>query len=135
SAIPPLLGAFAIRDYRIKESAAVALSKISRDTTEKEVVPVVLDLLKDPNWRNSAVGILGRMQDEPDLVTSAIIKALDDTNMMVQGNAINFLGKFGPQAKAAVPKLVSLTTDPDSDVRECAVRALEKIDPGRHRPK
>src|SRR6185369_10417425 len=128
NAIRALLAAFAIHDYRIKDSAAVALSKISRDTTAKEVVPVVLDLLKDPDWRNSAVGILGRMKDEPDLAT-ALIETLDDTNKMVQHNAINFLGRFGPEAKAAVPKLLLLTTDADSDVRECAVRALEKIEP------
>ena len=58
-----------------------------------------------------------------------LLRRLHATNKMVQHNAINFLGRFGPEAKAAVPKLVTLTTDQDSSVRENAFRALEKIEP------
>ena len=68
------------------------------------------------------------MHDEPDLVIPALIDALDDSDDMVRYNAVHSLGSFGPQAKAAVSKLVFLTMETHR-MHEEAVRALGKIDP------
>jgi hypothetical protein len=38
---------------------------------------------------------------------------------------------MGSDARAAVPKLITLTNDPDMWRRQTAVRALQQIDPGR----
>jgi HEAT repeat protein len=46
---------------------------------------------------------------------------------MIRNNAANSLGEFGAAARAAIPKLVSLTSDPDSRVREVATNALKRI--------
>lgn len=138
NAIPALLLDFRSPDYRDKDSAAEALSKISRDVTAKEVIPVLLrDLKGSPpqigagQSANMSLITLGQMKDEADLVIPAIIEVTDNPNfsLMDRKNAMNFLGRFGPAAMAAVPKLNSLTNDPDIQVREQAVRALQKIEP------
>jgi HEAT repeat protein len=129
NAIPALLAFFPERDMRLGQTAASALIKISRDTTEKEVLPFLLHRIKDSSYvyaRSEAVGTLGQMKDEPDLAIPPLIEALGDTNTM--NAAIQRLGEFGPAAKAAVPKLVPLTTNQDSRVRDQAVTALGKID-------
>jgi len=133
SAIPALLTNFASGDYRNKDSAALALSKISPVTTEVEVIPVLVrDLQGSRNGSgNMSLITLGQMTNEADLVIPAIIGATDDANQMVRGNAAGILGGFGPAAKAAVPKLVRLTNDPDIWVRDRAVGALKKIAPAR----
>jgi HEAT repeat protein len=131
SAIPSLLANFASRDYRDRDSAAVALSKISRDATEKEVMPALVGNLRDPQWRFQAVVTLVQMKDEPDLVIPPLIEMMDDTNQTIRGTAICYVGMFGPAAKAAVPKLTSLTNDLSGLTRTQALAALQKIQPGQ----
>ena len=133
SAIPALLADFASRDYRNKDSAALALSKISPDTVAKEVIPVLIhDVEVSQNGSgNMSLITLSQMKDQPQLVIPALIEATDDSNQMLRNNAILLLGGFGPAAKAAVPKLTSLTNSPDSQTRDDAVRALQKIEPSR----
>jgi HEAT repeat protein len=41
------------------------------------------------------------------------------------------LGRIGPEAREAVPRLIELLEDPSPFVRECVVDALEKIQPSR----
>ena len=133
SAIPALLANFASRDYRNKDSAALALSKISPDIAAKEVIPVLIhDVEVSQNGSgNMSLITLGQMKDQPQLVIPALIEATDDSNQMLRNNAIRSLGSFGPAAKAAVPKLTSLTNSPDSQTRDDAVHALQKIEPSR----
>ena len=70
------------------------------------------------------------MKDEADLVMPTVIAATDDSNPMVRAEAAFILGNFGPAAKVTLPKLLRLSSDPDSLVRDQAVRALQKIEPG-----
>ncbi|MCI0741841.1 MAG: HEAT repeat domain-containing protein [Gemmataceae bacterium] len=49
---------------------------------------------------------------------------------------IRALGRFGPQAKDAIPDLVPLLDDDREDIAEAAAAALAQIDPARFpRPK
>jgi hypothetical protein len=58
----------------------------------------------------------------------ALIKKLDSEDEDVRFKAARALGKFGPQAKMAVPGLTRLAKDdPDEDVREAAKSSLKKI--------
>ena len=131
NAIPVLLASFAARDYRIRGSAAVALSKISQDTTAKEVVPVLLQQYNqsDSSLRSGAIRDLGQLHMLPEVLIPVFTAALDDSDDLVRMNAIHALEWFGPKAKASVPKLLSLKTDRNPFVCEYAVRALEKINP------
>ena len=134
--IPALLEGMRTGPYLVKPAAAIALSKISQETARKEVIPVLISDLKGPGSHNTALITLCQMQDDTDLVIPAIIGALDDNEKMVQYNAINMLGRFGPKAKAAVPKLISLATDQSTskdfsyNIRADATNALDKIEPG-----
>jgi len=131
NAVPALLTNFSSRDYRTKQSAAIALSKISRETSAREVIPVLVQELSDSRagFRNTALLTLSQMQDVPDLVIPPIIEAMDDNDRMVRNNAIRMLGRFGAAAKAALPKLIALATNQDTQVRTNAVAALERIEP------
>ena len=136
NAIPALLAAFLgpRTDEGAKSMAAVALSKISRDITAKQVIPVLLRDFKVPprsGFANMSLISLGEMLDEADLVVPVLIESAGDTNLgsLDRQNAANSLGHFGPAAKAAVPTLSRLTNDPDALVRAKAVRALNQIDP------
>jgi HEAT repeat protein len=133
NAIPALLKSFADRDYRIRQSAATALSKISPEITEKEVVPVLFHQLDDPNaWHNGALMDLLQLNLKPDVLIPHLIKALDDSDgsdKSIQVNAIRALGKFGPAAKEAVPKLIRLQTDENPFVRQEITNALKQIEP------
>jgi hypothetical protein len=132
NAIPALLALFPEGDMRFGNEAASALIKISRDATEKEVLPFLLHRIKDsphPYARSEALRTLGEMKEEPDLAIPPLIEALGDTNEMIRNSAIYCLGDFGSKAKAAMPKLIPLTTDRNNGVRKLATNALDKIDP------
>jgi len=130
NAIPELLANFVARDYRIRQRAALALSKISPEITVSKVMPVLLGELKDSraDFRNTALLTLLQIHEEPELAIPAVIEAIDDSDRMVQGNAVRSIGRFGPAAKAAVPKLIRLTNDPDRALSQLAIESLKKID-------
>jgi HEAT repeat protein len=132
NAIPALLALFPEGDVRLGNYAASALIKISRDTTEKKVLPFLLHRINDsPNAYTCslAMEILAQMKDEPDLAIPPLLEALGDTNEIIRNTAIHCLGDFGSEARAAIPKLISLTTDRNNEVRKLTTNALEKIDP------
>jgi HEAT repeat protein len=134
NAISSLLVNFTAKDYRTRGSAAIALSKISPEITAKQVVPSLFRQLEDTNsWRNGALVDLLQLNLEPDVMIPHLIKALDESNgsdNSFQVNAIQGLGKYGPAAKVAVPKLIPLLADENYFVREHATNALDKIEPG-----
>jgi len=140
NAIPALLLDFRSPDYRNRDSAALALDKISPEICAREVIPVLLRDIKDERGRpqsggaqtaNMSLITVGQMKDSAALVIPAIIEVIGDTHYreIDRNNAVSLLGGFGPAAMAAVPKLNSLTNDPDIRVREQAIRALQKIEP------
>ena len=117
---------------RIGQCAASALIKISRETTEKKVLPFLLNRIKSspyPYTRASALETLGEATYEPQVVIPAAMEAIDDTNGSIRAYGIIVLGKFGLEASAAVPKLTALTHDPDTNTTALAVDALRKIMP------
>lgn len=140
NAIPALLLDFRSHDYRNRDSAALALDKISPEICAKEVIPVLLGEIKDSRGRPQTRGLqsanmslitIGQMKDSAEVVIPAIIEMIGDTNYseIDRNNAVIILGGFGPAAMSAVPKLNGLTNDPDIKVRDQAVRALQKIEP------
>jgi hypothetical protein len=130
NAIPGLLAFFPSDDGRINEAVALALSKISPDTTAKHIIPGLLRKLQDSNpyFQSEAVATLGQMKLVPDLAIPALIGLADHTNANIRYSAGFWLGSFGPAAKAAVPTLRRLTNDPDNKVSAQAARSLRLID-------
>ena len=70
---------------------------------------------------------LGRMPNDPDAVVPALIARLADDSFGTRLHAIQALGAFGAQARAAIPDLLQCLSDPQ--VRGLAIIALHRIDP------
>ena len=82
--------------------------------------------------RGYAAMALAQIADRDDNAVAALIKALEDEVAGVRMSTAEALGHAGPSAKAAVPGLIERVTDAREEVlvREFAISALAKIDPG-----
>jgi len=91
-------------------------------------VPVLIQLLHDKNEaiRAAAADALGDILSDPAVAIPALIACLDDPD--IDDAAAEALGKFGPLAKAAVPKMLPLLHG-GKEARRAAKLALPKIDP------
>ena len=57
--------------------------------------------------------------------TTALVQALDDPNAVICVRVVDALKKFGPHAKAALPKLREIAAAGfGNDLPECAIRGL-----------
>lgn len=150
--VPPLVVAFqstdtnrranAAWDLSIKGKAAVPfvleLARTSRDDglrtdairllgrIGKPAIPSLIRMMDEPNdlLRREAMYSLGRMQAKEAL--PKLLKALDQKRPYDR-NAMEALGYFGPEARAAVPVLLrALAASPNDDL---TVVALGKIGP------
>ncbi len=130
-AVPALLTNFTTYWGLIRQSAAIAVSRISPERAADEVVPSLLLDLQDskPLTRNRALETLAQLQDRPPGIIPVVSAALDDRDNRVQLKAILLLADLGPAAKEAVPKLIALTKNPDAQIRQESTAALNKIDP------
>ncbi|HSU52677.1 MAG TPA: HEAT repeat domain-containing protein [Candidatus Dormibacteraeota bacterium] len=95
----------------------------------KPAIPVLLQALKskDTILHGPAVGALGKIHGEPDTIIPLLIGYLDDNEL--NDEAATALGNFGPQAKAALPKLIPMLEIPNKDLHHALVGALKQIDP------
>ena len=113
----------------------VALRNIGPDA--KAAVPLLLRVATDTNTpdqnartvRRSAIYALGHIHSEPQSVLPALIKALNDPDTRIRGQAAGSFAEFGPDAKATVPILFKLLEDQDLIVRINAAEAIKNIDP------
>jgi hypothetical protein len=92
----------------------------------KELVPVLLDGLKDPDpqVRQMAAHTLVTIGKDaiPELVAALASKDAD-----LRANAAYILGQFGATAQAALPALVRASKDADSEVRQRMIYAISRI--------
>ena len=94
--------------------------------------PVFLDALTnaDHSIRLQAEFAVSQMQAQPDVFVPALVNSLKDPkNAPYIALIIQSLANYGPQAKAAVPALTNLLTNPDFGARRAATNALKQIDP------
>ena len=82
--------------------------------------------------RSYAAMALAQVADRDDSVVPVLVTALADERSGVRTSAAEALGYAGAAARAAVPQLIDTATDPREEllVREFAIAALVKIDPG-----
>lgn len=130
-ALPVLVLKLSDRDRNIRAWAASAIGGIIRLCPNKEKHKIVLEQLiralkddfKSVRW-NSASAI-GNFAEHGKDAVPALMESLRAGNEQ----AANALRSIGPAAKAAVPLLLELTTSKDEDLKERAIRALQRIDP------
>jgi HEAT repeat protein len=124
-AVPALVKALEDTDSFISRRARAALGAIG-PVAAREAVPALARLLKKFGAKDEAVQALGRLG--PDAVP-ALLEATKDNK---SPETVEALGAIGPGAKAAVPALVTLLTDPDTFLRRAAAGALANIGPDAH---
>jgi HEAT repeat protein len=105
---------------RVRERAAICLS-ISTTTQE---------ILSDTNG-TTRTNLLITPEMASNRIVPALINLLMDTNAVVRDSAVQSLGAFGDDARAAAPELKKLLRDSDLRVRSSAERTLEKIESPR----
>jgi len=78
---------------------------------------------------SAAARSLGLLRLQPDLSIPMLSSRLDDPNWSVRSRSCSALAEFGPDAKAALPKLAPWLTNSDVQVRAAATNAFAKIAP------
>jgi vesicle coat complex subunit len=110
--------------------AAVSCLGMTAEKTEAAILPLI-QLLQHTNesMRSFATLWMSNARSRPDLAVPALSKASSDPYPMVRRNAASSLRVFGTNAEPAVPDLLRLMEDTNSNVREMATNAIRIINP------
>ncbi|OAI45857.1 hypothetical protein AYO44_02335 [Planctomycetaceae bacterium SCGC AG-212-F19] len=132
------------------ENPHVALYAIGELVTMQppgnERVPALIDLLRHPaiECRRTAAQIMLNICAGGPAVVSALTRALDEDDLIINANAASALGVNGPLAKEAVPALLRILRSPQAKERpfpmwddgigdmtlgDFVAEALKRIDP------
>lgn len=121
--MPYLVEAIDDENERVRKNV---ISLICRLGTPPEAVPLLLEILEDgANPVMSAVVMaLGNVGDEPGVV-DALVDALSIGNL--QYSAINSLGQISLPAAKAVPHLLDIYHDSETQIKKEIVKTIGKI--------
>src|SRR6185295_6535314 len=94
------------------------------------LVPVLAKLLSDKSEKDEAVRrtallAIASLGHDGAEAKDAVVKLLDDPEMLA--DAADALGRMGPAARSAQPRLAALLSHADVSVRWVAVRAMSQI--------
>jgi HEAT repeat protein len=129
--IAVLLPELTNQDWSARYSAAQALGEARSDFDK--VVSALIKVVK-ASATNDAVSVqaafaLVQLHKEPERVIPVFEEFLVDPNARMRVFGVELLAALGTDAKPAVPRLLKLRSDPDSEVRQTAKEALSEIDP------
>lgn len=101
------------------------------DGDGRQAVLVLTKALDEPEARERREALLGLMKyrARPELIVQPLIKAISDKDNSNKLLALGMIKGLGKQALDALPALIMLTEDPETDVRSSAVTALGAIQP------
>ena len=106
-------------DPDIRYFAVYALGHLG--SAAKPAIPLLIKRLEDPveHVRGDAMNGLAGIHLQPELVVPVFIQYAGDSerDSGTRYTAIQGLGYFGSEAKAAVPTLLRLLNDPDANIR------------------
>ncbi|HEY7326381.1 MAG TPA: HEAT repeat domain-containing protein [Gemmataceae bacterium] len=111
--------------------AVVLLAHV--DAKHPDVLPHVLELLKQPVGRDELLSLLGRMGPQAERAVPTLTKLLDEADPPSRRSAIQALRQIGPGARPAVPALLEQLHAADLITRLEAVQALRAIGGDRSR--
>ncbi|OQY59650.1 MAG: hypothetical protein B6245_05600 [Desulfobacteraceae bacterium 4572_88] len=141
AAISQLAIALVDGEESVRKSAKEALEKMDPEWQKnpgvRKAVPIFLKALTnaDTKVRERAKALLEKVYPkwrESEMAGKTLpyfVRALGDTLNTVRCAAAEALGEMGAVSAQAIPHLVKLSADNDSDVRRATKAALEKIDP------
>jgi HEAT repeat protein len=119
-------------DSAVRVRAAMSLRKMG---------PLALNPLleslgcKEAQVRAAATRVAGSLEQETQTaLVPALAQLLNDPEPSIRLEAARVLGKIGPIAEQAVPALLGVLKDENTDERlkKAVFQALEKIDPSKH---
>ena len=106
--------------------AAYALWKITGKADES--LEVLEQMLKNPNYRDDAIELLGKMQEAATPLVGRISQQLAATEDGTVELAVVALGNIGPGAASALNELRSLANHKDALIRYQAREAIKQIE-------
>jgi HEAT repeat protein len=126
-AVPALVVLLNHTNCQVRSSAARCLNTIW--PVAQEAVPVLVQHLKDPDEMVCFFSglALGSIRKSPEVVVPALTERLSERGS--KWGILVALGRFGPEAKTAVPLIIPLLNDSDGETRSWAAMALKSIDP------
>jgi HEAT repeat protein len=128
ASLPTLLLAVDDSDSGVRRHIAQILGDLpGREQGEEEIVKAMIALLHDPeaDVRAAAANQLRGPRFAAEKIFPALIGALSDDDGHVRLTAVFALGRFGPDAKAAIPRLLPLLND--EELARAATYTLVKI--------
>jgi HEAT repeat protein len=128
-AVPTLIAGLKSGNPVFLQAVTNALGKIG-----PPAVPALIETLTNPKEkvlaRQYAAIALTKVGNNPKEIVPALAGRLEDKESAIRRSAAGALGKIGPAARAALPRLIDMSGNETEDpvVREYAVRALTRID-------
>lgn len=125
----PLREALNSTNAATRREAVKLLGRI--DPGGVESIVAIQTCLEDPvlEVRVAAAQTLGQLSGPAARATQTLVNGLDDRSPEVALAVIGALAQAGPNARQALPHLLSLTNHVDDAVRAAAAKAIAAIDP------
>ncbi len=108
-----LMEALDDKEWDVRRTAGVALGKIGPDA--KQAVPKLFKLLENDEDRDFASGALKEINTAPVEAIPLLIAKLDSEERRTAFYAVSLLGRIGPPAIEALPKLEAMLEKPNTD--------------------
>jgi HEAT repeat protein len=99
--------------WEVRRIAGVALGKLGPEA--KHAVPKLFQLLSSDEDRDFASSSLKEINAAPVEAVGLLIEKLDSEDRRMSFYAVSLLGKIGPPAAEALPKLEAMLAKPSSD--------------------
>ena len=100
----------------------------------KACLTTLIEALRDPDARvrRASVDVLEGMGPDAAPAAPALVEALGDSDHFVRWASVRCLSVMGNDvSRAALPRLRSLSNDPDTDVRDAAEAAVKRLETRR----
>ena len=108
-----LIDALDDKEWEVRRVAGVALGKLGPDA--KNAVPKLFQLLSSEEDRDFASSSLKEINTAPVEAVGLLIEKLDSEERRTAFYAVSLLGKIGPPAAEALPKLEAMLAKPSDD--------------------
>jgi HEAT repeat protein len=122
----------ALDDESIFVRANVAATLLQMPEHVERVVPVLAEFLASDDIevrRMASLNLAAVEVEQARPLMPQLIAALDDSDREVVYFAVQLVGRMGPDAKAALPKLQSLDTADDPELTSAVATAILQIEP------